>query len=229
MIAFPTVQLVHMFFTVEHVDPGRALVLHSTRHRIKPMRAIDPSWAFVLDPTAANETRLIMRARASCQPHVAWLALGALIGMGDFVNASVMLRGIKRRCEHEVGAHRPASAPTVVLRSAEMVLLALPLFAAAPLLRRWHLRWGASDDELAREMPGDELVRDPSFEATSAITVDAPPCAVWPWLVQIGFGRAGFYSYDILDNAGRASAQAILPAYQHPRTRRLGADGGNGQ
>ena len=63
-----------------------------------------------------------MRARASCQPRAAWLALGALIGVGDFVNASVMLRGIKRRSEHEARQqHRPASAPTVVLRGAEEV------------------------------------------------------------------------------------------------------------
>jgi hypothetical protein len=88
-----------VFFTVEHVEPRRALVLHSTRHLIKPIHAIDFSWAFVLDSAAADQTRLIMRARASCQPRAAWLALGALIGMGDFVNASVMLHGIKRRCE----------------------------------------------------------------------------------------------------------------------------------
>ena len=78
-----------VFFTVEHVEPRRALVLHSTRHLIKPMRAIDFSWAFVLDSAAGDRTRLIMRARARCQPRAAWLALGALIGIGDFVNAAV--------------------------------------------------------------------------------------------------------------------------------------------
>jgi hypothetical protein len=88
-----------VFFVVERVERGRALVLHSTRHLIRPMRAIDFSWAFVLASAAADETRLIMRARATCEPRAAWLALGALIGIGDFLNASVMLRGIKRRCE----------------------------------------------------------------------------------------------------------------------------------
>ena len=65
-------------------------------------------------------------------------------------------------------------------------------------------------------MPGDELVADPSFNATRAITIDAPPEAVWPWLVQIGYGRAGWYSYDLFDNGARPSAERILPEYQEP-------------
>ncbi len=99
-----------VFFTVEHVEPRRALVLHSTRHLIKPMRATDFSWAFVLDSAAGDQTRLIMRARASCQPLAAWLALGALIGIGDLVNASVMLHGIKRRCERSCSSCGPRHA-----------------------------------------------------------------------------------------------------------------------
>ncbi len=55
-------------------------------------------------------------------------------------------------------------------------------------------------------MPGDEFVPEASFNDTRAITIDAPPEAVWPWLVQIGYGRAGFYSYDLFDNAARAPA-----------------------
>jgi hypothetical protein len=66
-------------------------------------------------------------------------------------------------------------------------------------------------------MPGDELVAEPSFSATRAITIDAPPEAVWPWLVQIGYGRAGFYSYDLFDNAARPSAEQILPEHQQPK------------
>jgi hypothetical protein len=60
-------------------------------------------------------------------------------------------------------------------------------------------------------MPGDELLDEPSFDATRAITIDAPPAEVWPWLVQIGHGRAGFYSYDLFDNAARPSAERIVP------------------
>jgi hypothetical protein len=104
-----------------------------------------------------------------------------------------------------------------VLRGLVDVAVASPLFAFAPLYRRWHLRWGATDDEVAVAMPGDELVSEPSFNATRGITIDAPPEAVWPWLVQIGYGRAGFYSYDVFDNAARPSAERILPEHQQPK------------
>ena len=81
-------------------------------------------------------------------------------------------------------------------------------------LRPWELRWGATDAEVALRAPGDELVEDPNLVATRAVTVDAPPNAVWPWLLQIGTGRAGWYSYDRLDNKGRPSAREIISAYQ---------------
>jgi hypothetical protein len=78
-----------------------------------------------------------------------------------------------------------------------------------------QLRWGATDQEVARAMPGDEIVARPVFNATRAVTVNGRPEEIWPWLVQIGFGRAGWYSYDILDNLGRHSSEEILPEYQH--------------
>jgi Polyketide cyclase / dehydrase and lipid transport len=80
--------------------------------------------------------------------------------------------------------------------------------------RRWHLRWGATDDELAMALPGDEMVQRPHFTFTRAITIQARPEEIWPWLVQIGYGRAGWYSYDLLDNLGRHSAEQILPELQ---------------
>jgi hypothetical protein len=104
-----------------------------------------------------------------------------------------------------------------VVRSAADVLVASPRFLTAPLYRRWHLRWGATDAEVASAMPGDEIVPEPSFSATRAITIAAPPQHVWPWIVQIGTGRAGFYSYDLFDNGGRPSADCILPQFQQTR------------
>ena len=89
--------------------------------------------------------------------------------------------------------------------------------------RRWHQRWGATDEEVAAWMPGDELVNSAAFTATRAITVGAPPREVWPWLVQVGLGRAGFYSYDLLDNLGRPSTREILPEFQAPRVGDLAA------
>jgi len=92
------------------------------------------------------------------------------------------------------------------------VVLALYLLAVRP----WHLRWGASDQEVARAMPGDGLV-DGAGSTTRAITVTARAEQVWPWLVQIGYGRAGWYSYDWIDNDGRPSADRILPDFQYLR------------
>lgn len=92
----------------------------------------------------------------------------------------------------------------------------LPLFLSAPLYRHWHLRWGATDDEVCGPMPGDELVPKAPFTATRAITIDAPPSAVWPWIVQMGYRRAGFYTYDLLDNAGYESADVVREEYQNP-------------
>jgi hypothetical protein len=96
-------------------------------------------------------------------------------------------------------------------------LSGLPLFATAPLYRHWHLRWGATDDEVHASMPGDEIVPNPSFNATRAITIDAPPELVWPWIAQMGYRRAGFYTYALLDNAGYDSADRILDEYQPPK------------
>lgn len=80
--------------------------------------------------------------------------------------------------------------------------------------RPWQLNWGATSEEIARPMPGDEIVEAATFKATRAVTVNAPPERIWPWIVQIGYRRAGFYSWDFLDNDGIASAERILPEYQ---------------
>jgi hypothetical protein len=95
------------------------------------------------------------------------------------------------------------------------VLHDLPAFLTAPLYRRWHLRWGATPSEVADVLPGDDLFPNAQYRSTRAITIDAPPEAVWPWLVQVGSNRAGFYSDDLLDNLGRPSADSLLPEHQH--------------
>ena len=80
-------------------------------------------------------------------------------------------------------------------------------------LRRWWATWGVAPDEQTKPLPGDELVPDGTSLLTRGITIDAPPEAVWPWLVQMGYGRAGWYSYDRLDMKGR-STDAIVPELQ---------------
>jgi hypothetical protein len=80
--------------------------------------------------------------------------------------------------------------------------------------RPWQATWGANEEEVNRPMVGDDTVKDPTFNATRAVTVNATPEQIWPWIVQIGYRRAGFYSYDILDNDGIPSAERIIPEYQ---------------
>jgi hypothetical protein len=99
----------------------------------------------------------------------------------------------------------------------------LGIAAAAARYRAWHLTWGATDQEVAGSMPGDDLLDGAAFTATRAVSIAAPPERVWPWLVQVGFGRAGFYSYDLLDNLGRPSADEVLPEFQSPQIGDLAA------
>jgi hypothetical protein len=97
---------------------------------------------------------------------------------------------------------------------ATALLLAASLALLWFVYRPWALNWGASNAEIARPMPGDDIVPEPTFNATRAVTIDASPAEIWPWLVQIGKGRAGFYSYDRLDNDGIPSSDTIMPLYQ---------------
>ena len=68
------------------------------------------------------------------------------------------------------------------------------------LVRRWQLRWGATEEERDAALPGDDLIANPDLLATRAITMSAPADQIWPWIAQLGQGRGGFYSYDALEN-----------------------------
>jgi hypothetical protein len=91
-------------------------------------------------------------------------------------------------------------------------------WAAYPVL--WHKRcltWGATADEVGGQMPGDDLMPNPDLQTTRAITIEAPPGAIWPWLVQMGSGRGGAYTYDWIENLfalDMHSANEILPQFQ---------------
>lgn len=73
----------------------------------------------------------------------------------------------------------------------------------------------ATPGERARTLPGDDLIPQPLGSVNHAITIQRPPHEVWPWLVQMGSGRAGWYAYDFIDNGGHPSAEHILPNYQN--------------
>jgi hypothetical protein len=102
-----------------------------------------------------------------------------------------------------------------------LVVLTAVLAAVAAyltLIRPWQVRWGATDDEARRPMPGDDMLGPGAGSTTRAVTISAPADRVWPWLAQLGYGKAGWYSYDWLDNDGRHSAGQIEPQWQqlHP-------------
>lgn len=88
------------------------------------------------------------------------------------------------------------------------------------LVRPRHLRWGATTDEIAADLPGDELLADAHLVATRAISIAAAPAEVWPWIAQLGQGRGGFYSYDALENLAGCdihSADVVVPEWQDVR------------
>ncbi len=85
--------------------------------------------------------------------------------------------------------------------------------AAVRRLNRWRSSWGVDPADVDRMLPGDDLIPAPSHTETRGIDIDAPASAVWPWLVQMGYERAGWYSYDQLDMKGR-SADTIIPEFQ---------------
>jgi hypothetical protein len=131
-----------------------------------------------------------------------WPAVATTVGMSTVGLAASQLA-------------RARSGPLARLIRGGGSLLAAASCAYLLLLRRWHLRWGATDEEIQRPLLADELVPHPHLETTRAITIEAPPEAVWPWLVQMGYQRGGWYSYDWLDNLGVPSARRIIPELQN--------------
>jgi hypothetical protein len=105
-----------------------------------------------------------------------------------------------------------------------LVLLVASFTAVLPAIHRW----GATDAEVARTLPGDELLASPQILWTNAVTINAPPAQVWPWIAQLGDTRGGFYSYTFIENrvgsiTGASSYQVvyqnadqIVPEWQNP-------------
>jgi hypothetical protein len=102
-------------------------------------------------------------------------------------------------------------------KSAAIVTIAFAAYAGALIaLRPWHSRWGATDEEVAEQLPGDEFAPRGAV-CNHAITIEAPVSEVWRWMVQIGQDRAGFYSYSWLESLFLAdihNADRIVPEWQ---------------
>lgn len=94
----------------------------------------------------------------------------------------------------------PASRPRDIgdaIQGAALIALHILL---GPIFRGWRTRWGATRGELERFYPGDDLIPSPRWEFTHAVSIHASAAQVWPWVIQIGQGRGGFYSYELLEN-----------------------------
>ena len=106
--------------------------------------------------------------------------------------------------------------PTIIEEGLGALAIAGAIITS-PLTRSWYSKWGATDGEVSMALPGDEFVPNPVLQSTRAITIQAPAAAVWPWLVQMGQGRGGLYSYERLENlvgCEMHNVDRIIPEFQ---------------
>ena len=134
--------------------------------------------------------------------------------------ASWWVPDIPRSVSHSVEGERSTWRRRLrwVVRAATVVFVAY--LGTVILARPWYIRWGSTSAELRMSLPGDELTRAPRYVTQRAVTIDAPPDAVWPWLVQLGQDRGGFYSYERLERmigADIRNADRIHPEWQGRR------------
>jgi hypothetical protein len=166
------------------------------------------TWAFVLEPLADGSTRLTVRVRGafpgSGRLHAAW------IRPAHQLMQTTQLRHLAARVEGRAGDE--AADAVHGLRGAARMAANL-----VTSLRRGDRRhWGVDEATASRAYPGDDLVPSPTWDWTHGIEIEAPVDEVWPWVAQIGADRAGFYSYQWLENlvgGGVRNAERIHPEW----------------
>jgi hypothetical protein len=190
-------------FEVLHLEPGRALILGGLYDvdaggqlrfaAPRPARFWQVTWAFVLQPRADGTTRLVVRARAEHDPcegfHARW------IRPVHHLMESAQLRHLKARVE---GRLPRDDWRDVAAGAGGAAVMAAALLT--PFLRAARSHWGVDAETANRNLSGDDLVPDPRWQWTHGIDIDAAAEAVWPWVAQVGADRAGFYSYQWLEN-----------------------------
>jgi len=190
-------------FEVLAIDPARTLILGGLYDvqggRLLPFSSARPknywhvTWTFVLEELDAKSTRLHVRARAALSPserfHAAWIRpIHALMQASQLHNLAARAEGrLRRDTLTDIGDG---------LQGAAIMALAF----ATPFQRTARNHWGLSAEEAAKPRPGDERIPEPLWSWTHGIEIDALPERVWPWVAQIGADRAGFYSYQWLEN-----------------------------
>ncbi|HEX8953409.1 MAG TPA: hypothetical protein VF945_16250 [Polyangia bacterium] len=177
----------------------------------RPPRYWQVSWAFVLEPLDAHTTRLHARARGAFSPserlHAAW------IRPVHWLMQTAQLRHLAARAE---GRLAKDDWHDVLEGVGGAGLIALALLT--PFLRGARTHWGLEPKLAARALPGDALVAEPRWGWTHGIEVAAPAAEVWRWVAQIGADRAGFYSYQWLENLAGCelrNAETVHPEWQH--------------
>ena len=109
---------------------------------------------------------------------------------------------------------RPFLMALLIFMGSWLILLGMLLVLYFSCIRWELMNWGATPEEAARYMAGDEMREDPEMNATRVVEIAASPEQVWPWLVQMGYKRAGLYSFGGLDNGGMPSVERIVPEFQ---------------
>ncbi|MBS2018830.1 MAG: hypothetical protein JST00_38540 [Deltaproteobacteria bacterium] len=190
-------------FEVLAIVPNRALILgglwDATARQQLPFDATRPdrfwhvTWAFVLEPIDATTTRLHVRARAAFPKsgtiHAAWIR--PVHGLME----TTQLRHLAARVEGKL----PADDWRDVFEGIGGVGVMVASFLT-PFLRGARSHWGIDEKTAKLPYPGDALVPEPRWSWTHAIEIEASATEVWPWIVQLGADRGGFYSYQWLEN-----------------------------
>ncbi|MGZ8734093.1 MAG: hypothetical protein ACXW1M_02785 [Acidimicrobiia bacterium] len=159
----------------------------------RPERFWQVTWGFVLEPLDPHTTRLIVRARAVHDGGRSWHA--RWIRPVHHLMETTQLRRLAARAEGQLSND---DWRDVVEGAGGAAIMAAAVFT--PFLRPSRSHWGLDETAAARELPGDGLVPHPRWQWTHGIEVDAPADAVWPWIAQVGADKAGFYSYQWLEN-----------------------------
>jgi hypothetical protein len=206
-------------FEVLRVDAPRSLVLGGlfdpTQQRRLPFAASRPrhfwhvTWSFILEPLDVTSTRVYARARAAYSPSET--LHGWLVRPVHSMMETAQLRNLRARVE---GTLRRDDGRDVLDGLGGAARICLALVSPWREARSHH---GLDPETAARTLPGDELVRDPRWSWTHGIEIDASASQVWPWITQIGATKAGFYSYQWLENLAGCeleNAEVIHPEWE---------------
>ena len=118
------------------------------------------------------------------------------------------------------GTHSLRPGGVGIVASLEGAALMVWHLVATPFIGRARLHWGATKQEEAAALPGDDFIEAPTWQYTLGIDIDAAPTEVWPWIVQIGQARGGFYSYQGLENligCRIRNVAEVIPEFQSPQ------------